>query len=86
MPLNKSPTMRKQNKASESNQISLFDQMLVETKKVPHRLSFSLRTIIYIPFNSTKEEIEAIEAKYRGEDGKIRHDSISDYEIFGGQK
>ena len=75
-----------QNKAVKSMQMTLFDQMLVETKKVPHRLSFSPRTIIYIPFNSTKEEIEAIEAKYRGEDGKIRHDSISDYEIFGGQK
>ena len=75
-----------QNKAVKSMQMTLFDQMLVETKKVPHRLSFSPRTIIHIPFNSTKEEIEAIEAKYRGEDGKIRHDSISDYEIFGGQK
>lgn len=76
----------KQNKAAGAMQMTLFDTMFVEIKKVRHRLSFSPKTVIMIPYNATKEEIETIEAKYRGEDGKIKHDAISDYEIFGGQK
>lgn len=62
----------------------LLDKMKVEIKKVPHKLSFSPRTTIYVPCDWTKEQILEYEKRYQGEDGKIKHDSVSDFEIYGG--
>ena len=62
----------------------LIDQLQPEVKKKAWRLSFSLKTTILVPCNWTVKQCLEYEKKYQGGDGKIQHDSQSEYEIFGG--
>lgn len=62
----------------------LMDQLQPEIKKKAWRLSFSPKTQILVPYNWTRKQCLEYEKKYQGEDGKINHDSQSEYEIFGG--
>lgn len=72
------------NKSRVKNESSLMKQLQPEIKKKAWRLSFSPKTTILVPFNWTTQQCLEYEQKYRGEDGKINHDSQSEYEIFGG--
>lgn len=75
---------KKRIKRRIKNDNSLIDQLQPEMKKKAWRLSFSPKTQILVPCNWTTKQCLEYEKKYRGEDGKIQHDSMSEYEIFGG--
>lgn len=75
---------RKRNKRRISDDNSLMVQLQPEIKKKAWRLSFSPKTTILVPCNWTRLQCLEYEKKYQGEDGKIQHDSQSEYEIFGG--
>lgn len=64
--------------------LPLMEQLQPEIKKKAWRLSFSPKTTILVPYNWTHQQCLDYEKKYQGEDGKIQHDSQSEYEIFGG--
>lgn len=76
--------LKKQNKQRKSKDSTLIEQLQPEIKKKAWRLSFSRKTTILVPYNWTIEQCLEYERKYQGEDGKIQHDSQSEYEIFGG--
>lgn len=75
---------RKRIKRRISNGNCLMEQLQPEIKKKSWRLSFSPKTTILVPCNWTRQQCLEYEKKYQGEDGKIQHDSQSEYEIFGG--
>lgn len=69
-----------------NKQLDLFEsnEIEVQMKQKRWRLSFNSRTEILVPCNWTVKKCLEYEKKYQGEDGKIQHDSQSEYEIFGG--
>lgn len=76
--------LKKRNKRRISNDNNFIDQLQPDIKKKAWRLSFSPKTQILVPYNWTRQQCLEYEKKYQGEDGKINHDSQSEYEIFGG--
>lgn len=76
--------LKKRNKRRIKNESSLMEQLQPEIKKKAWRLSFSPKTTILVPCNWTHQQCLDYEKKYQGDDGKIQHDSMSEYEIFGG--
>lgn len=76
--------LKKRNRRRKSNDNTLIEQLQPEIKKKAWRLSFSTKTTILVPCNWTRQQCLEYEKKYQGEDGKIQHDSQSEYEIFGG--
>lgn len=62
----------------------LIEQLQPDIKKKPWRLSFSPKTIIYVPVNWSTQKCLEHEKKYQGEDGKIIHDPCPEQSIFGG--
>lgn len=75
---------KKRNKRRISNDNGLMEQLQPDIKKKAWRLSFSPKTQILVPYNWTRQQCLEYEKKYQGEDGKMQHDSQSEYEIFGG--
>lgn len=75
---------KKPNRSRLKDASLLMNQLQPEIKKKAWRLSFSPKTTILVPCNWTIEQCLEYEKKYQGEDGKIQHDSQSEYEIFGG--
>lgn len=62
----------------------LLDELKPEVKKKSWKLSFSPKTTIRVPYDWTREQCLEYEKKFKGDDGKIKHDSVSEYSIFGG--